>query len=345
LNLPEGFKPMKGEAAQIEDVVLPCDASPKIDGYRCIISGGVAYTAALKPHGNLFVQKWARENAEALEGLDGELVVGAVNDPNVFENTGGAIRRKDGEPDFTFWVFDCLHNPDAPFWVRQDDLRILRHTARYEAAQRIRIVPTHRIHTRSELQAIVRHHVTEGFEGTMVRHDKGPYKFGRSTIREGFLLKLKSFVDHEAEVIGVIEEMRNLNKAEKNALGRTERSSHAANKVGKGTLGGFLCRGLNGPFKGVEFSVATGTLTKGQKQALWDDMDGIDPCPLDPKTGLRFCDNLALECGSRCAIETEYTHACIGQVITYKHMEHSGGYAKPRHAGFLRFRPKWDVAD
>ena len=124
--IPNGFKPMKGEAAQIEDVQLPAYASTKIDGVRCTIFGGVAYAASGEPHGNLFVQKWAQEFASMLEGLDGEIAVGPINDPLVFKHTSGAINRKDGEPHFTFWVFDIVEPESYGYQTRKgrlDDYR------------------------------------------------------------------------------------------------------------------------------------------------------------------------------------------------------------------------------
>ena len=65
----------------------------------------------------------------------------------------------------------------------------------------------------------------------------GPYKCGRSTVREGYLLKLKRFADGEAVILGCCEQMHNANAAQQDAFGRTKRSSHKDNKIGKATLG------------------------------------------------------------------------------------------------------------
>ena len=64
-----------------------------------------------------------------------------------------------------------------------------------------------------------------GYEGIMLRDPNGTYKFGRSTARDNILLKVKRFLDDEAEVIGIEEKMSNQNVAEKDNFGRTERSS------------------------------------------------------------------------------------------------------------------------
>jgi hypothetical protein len=81
----------------------------------------------------------------------------------------------------------------------------------------------------------------------MLRDPNGPYKFGRSTRKEGYLLKLKRFCDSEAEVIGVVELMHNGNEAKTNALGRTERSTRKAGKTGMGVLGALACAGCARP--------------------------------------------------------------------------------------------------
>ena len=54
-----------------------------------------------------------------------------------------------------------------------------------------------------------------GFEGAMVRSLDGRYKNGRSTLREGLLLKVKPWKDSEAEILEVYEMMRNENEEEK----------------------------------------------------------------------------------------------------------------------------------
>ena len=46
--------------------------------------------------------------------------------------------------------------------------------------------------------------VEDGYEGVMLRDPSAPYKYGRSTVRKGYLLKLKRFEDSEAEVIDIV---------------------------------------------------------------------------------------------------------------------------------------------
>ena len=82
--------------------------------------------------------------------------------------------------------------------------------------------------------------LAEGYEGVMIRTPDSPYKCGRSTEREGWLLKIKRFEDAEAVVLETYEGMSNHNEAQRDAFGRTKRSSAQAGKVGRGELGGFV---------------------------------------------------------------------------------------------------------
>ena len=137
----------------------------------------------------------------------------------------------------------------------------------------------------------------------MLRHPDGPYKHGRSTAKEGWLLKVKRFEDSEARIIGFSELMHNANEAKRNELGHLERSSHKANKVGKQMLGALTVQDLKTK---VEFDIGTG-FTEDQRRLLW-------------ATG----DNL------------------LGKVVKYK-SQPTGVKEKPRFPVFLGFRDKVDM--
>ena len=47
--------------------------------------------------------------------------------------------------------------------------------------------------------------IKDGYEGTMLRNPNGVYKFGRSTIKEGYLIKYKDFLSDDAEIISIKE--------------------------------------------------------------------------------------------------------------------------------------------
>ena len=178
---------------------------------------------------------------------------------------------------FTFWIFDVAAESVAtkPFEIRWDTLR------RWYETHQAWIVPCPHwpVETVDELMEIEQRCVAEGYEGVMVRDPNGPYKWGRSTRKEGYLLKIKRFEDAEAIVVDVTERMHNANEAKVNALGLTERSSHKANQVPTGMLGSLVCNPLlpepdggspcvfNG---GVTFEIGTG-FTEQVRKDLWQD--------------------------------------------------------------------------
>jgi DNA ligase-1 len=122
------------------------------------------------------------------------------------------------------------------------------------------------INNRAELDAFEEKCLSEGFEGIMIRTPNSPYKCGRSTEREGYLLKIKRFEDSEAVITGFTEKFHNANEAKKDAFGRTERSSHQENMIPMNTLGNLLVRDVH---NGVEFELGSG-FDDVTRKTIWD---------------------------------------------------------------------------
>jgi DNA ligase-1 len=160
---------------------------------------------------------------------------------------------------FTFYVFDAVL-PECEFWERND-------YAQYKvldlASPTLKCVPQTLCTDRTQLDELEAQWLERGYEGMMIRTHDGLYKFGRSTEREGGLVKVKRFVDAEAVVVGFVEEMRNANEATTDNLGRTERSTAKAGLVGKGTLGALVVER-----NGVRFNIGTG-FTAVQRGEFW----------------------------------------------------------------------------
>lgn len=299
------FKPMKGDDADLSKLVFPYMVTPKYDGHRCLIKDGAALTSALKPVPNQYIQGYFSNGQ--WNGLDGELVVGSPTDPNVFRDTSSGVRKATGEPDFTFYVFDTFQMHASVSAVeRWKDLAQAHNRGVFENS-RLVLAPMHFIETMDQLLSLEESYLTMGYEGLMLRSPASPYKYGRATVKENYLLKLKRFADGEAEIIGFEEQMANTNEAKTNALGRTERSSAKAGKKGKDTLGLIKVRGLNGEFKGVEFEIGTG-FDDALRQKIWN---------------------------------AQWPY--LGKVVTYKYQP-VGGYDKPRIPVFKGFRDPAEVS-
>lgn len=252
------FKPMLSGKADLAALQYPLLASRKLDGIRAIVRDGRVLSRTLKEIPNKFVQ--AMLGHERFEGHDGELLVGPMNAPDVYLKTNSAVMSVSGQPNFTFAAFDSILHPEQPFRERLPLQEFI--TDRYQV---VPLQHTH-IHSLEELQAYQEQVLAEGYEGVMLRDADAPYKYGRSTTREGYLLKLKNYETDEAVVIGVVEALRNDNPATLDALGHTVRSSHAENKVGKNLLGALVVKCIH---TGVEFQVGSG-FDDELRQTLWD---------------------------------------------------------------------------
>lgn len=254
---------MLAAEAEPDKLRFPLFASPKLDGIRCAVVGGKALTRTLKEVPNRTV--FNNLSQAQLTGLDGELIVGDPTADDVYRNTVSGVMSRDGNPEFTYYVFD-LHDGDGHWHQRFQTL--------YEGfADRtaIQVLPHAFIRDHDELLEYEQKHIELGYEGVILRDPKAPYKHGRSTVREGYLLKLKRFQDSEAEILDVIEEMHNGNEAQTNELGRTKRSSHKENKTGKQRMGALLVRDIK---TGVEFQIGTGFNDTDKAQFWLNDRRG-----------------------------------------------------------------------
>lgn len=251
------FKPMLASPADLDTLRYPLLASPKLDGIRAVVLGGRVLSRKLLEIPNRHVQTLLGR----LEGMDGELILGDPTAPDVYRKTNSAVMSHDGEPPITFYVFDWVKRPELPYEERMHKaLHLLgdREYARWHLQERI--------DDREDLEFFEAQWVNQGYEGLMLRDPRAPYKFGRSTAKEQILLKVKRFEDSEAQILGVEEEMANLNEAGRDALGRTKRSHAKAGKVGKGTMGALLVRDLK---TGVEFSLGGG-FTAADRAGAWE---------------------------------------------------------------------------
>ena len=256
------FRPMLAVDADIEKLRFPLLASAKLDGVRAVVRDGVVYSRSNKPIPNKYVQ----ERFKHLEHYDGELIVGEPTAHNVMQTTMSGVMRVEGEPDVMFHAFDHVAEPYAPFHLRYGKLGALR--VRGKTYEDYILVKQTEIPDLPALIALESLILDMGYEGLILRRPDGHYKMGRSTVNEGLLLKMKRFIDDEALVIGFEERMHNGNEATVSELGRTKRSSHKANKSGRGDLGALVCLLPSG----VEFNIGTG-FDDNQRSAIWHDRD------------------------------------------------------------------------
>ncbi len=271
------FKPLRGALIDLKQATWPMLMSPKLDGIRALVhvEGVISKNLLLLPQPAVQRNFWHGE----LAGLEGELIVGKPTDHDVYNTTQSFVMSKSEhgtEPPCTLWVFDDTSLPvDMPF-----EERLARIDTRISALKRlgfsVELVPHTGIGSAEEATVKYEEYLDQNYEGAIFRSPTGIYKYGQSTLSEGYMLKWKPKVDFTAKVLDVFESMVNNNEATVDALGYTKRSSHKANKVGKGTLGGVIALDLEsgeifrcGIFKGLK---------KPDLQKLWDDhVSGVAP--------------------------------------------------------------------
>lgn len=234
----------------------PLIVSPKLDGIRGLVIDGQLLSRSFKPIRNRYTQKLFGRSE--LNGLDGELIVGPMTAKNVYNVTNSGVMSEAGEPDVTFYVFDLTDG--RPYKERMEELY------KYNKFQGVINLESDLAFDLDEVLAYEESCLKDGFEGIMLRKPFAPYKCNRSTANEGYLMKLKRFIDSEAQITGMVELMHNANPAEVNELGLTKRSSRQENKVGMDIMGALQVRDLQ---TGVEFELGTG-FTQAMREQFWE---------------------------------------------------------------------------
>ncbi|MNQ26043.1 DNA ligase [compost metagenome] len=283
-------------ACAVEDtskLKYPCYASVKIDGLRCLIKDGVAYSRSMKPIPSKAVQELFGK--PEYNGMDGELIYGDMLDPLVFNKTTSFCMSKEVQEGMekeliSYRVFDRW-DLDLP-WIERYQ-QIMSGWPEVTQVWRLR---HHLIENESQLLDLEDVLLSNGAEGVMVRDADGKYKQGRSTLRDGILLKLKRFQDAECIVAGFEELMHNSNEAKINETGHTDRSSHKENLVPMNTLGALLVKDIE---SSVDFSIGTG-YTAAQRKEIWDNRE-----------------------------------QWLGKIVKYKFFPVGAGYEKPRFPTFI----------
>ena len=290
------IKPMLGVNVELDKLTYPVYMSPKLDGIRVIVKDG----QVLSRNGKLIPNKHVQELFKHLHGCDGELIVGSPTHPNVFQLTTSGVMSIEGTPNIRLYIFDCWYAKGGIDARYNEVLKITQNSSIAD----IEVVPQIIINSLEELYKFEEDCLAKGYEGVMLRYPNAPYKNGRSTVKEGALLKLKRFSDSEAYILGMEPLLRNHNEPTKNALGHTERSSHIYNKVADDLLGALNVKDVH---TGIEFSIGSG-FTEEQRREIWNKQVEL-----------------------------------IGSIVKYKYFE-VGIKDKPRFPVFLDFRDKRDIS-
>lgn len=290
---------------------------PKIDGMRVFVGDDCT---PLSRSGKPWKQRHLRKffgDYPSLRYSDGEVVSGLQYDPTSFRESMSGIRAEDGSPEFTYYIFDYAQ----PDWAlctyesrRMKITTILNELGAGTYTEegngyvaKLILCPQTKVTSLEEIYALEIEHLAAGWEGSIIRRDDRAYKFGRSTINEGALLKLKRFEDAEAIVVGYEPVYENHNEAFTGPLGFTNRSAHQENLRPIDRLGVLQVELLTD--RSVKFGIGVFRgLTHSDRDGLW------------------------------VARET-----LIGRICKFKHQGYGGGYDKPRTPVWLGWRSPIDL--
>ena len=253
-------KPMLAVKASIDNIKPGDLISPKLDGIRGINVEGQILTRSLKPIPNRYIQAmWSNRD---LAGIDGEFILGDPTAPDAYRATNSALMRHEGTPEATLYAFDDFSRPDLPY---TDRYSILADRVQRLQSQGANIVLLDQIEADDNPLAVEESILAEGYEGIIARDPTQSYKFGRSTLRERKLLKVKRFAESEAIVVDFQELLINENDPLINELGYQARSSAKDGLVPADTLGALLVRDMT---SGVDFAIGTG-FTQDDRARIW----------------------------------------------------------------------------
>lgn len=237
----------------MKKVRYPVLATIKLDGIRALKSD-ILYSRTLELIPNRSIQ----ERAFCLpSGLDMELW-----DYNLSFNDIQSIVMSESHPDsekIKFFVLDKFDYPNLGYSSRVENIIHLQRCYDIGHCPFIFHKPT-LVTNADSLFTFERDTINQYGEGICFRSFNAPYKNGRSTLKEQYLVKLSRFVRTEVEIVGFIEQMKNANGEKRNNVGAMKRESCAVGMVPKNTLGALVVKNNVGIifFVGTGFDAALG---------------------------------------------------------------------------------------
>lgn len=156
-------------------------------------------------------------------------------------------------PELKFWLFDgiVIDDPNLPFGEKM--MTIYQRLEPYmEEYQDVLVLPQFKVvKSRDELDDHYQSLVDKGWEGVVLTHKQHNYKFGRSTLKSGTLLKMK---DDQHEFDGVVIEVEEGDVVKegvertRDSLGKSRTSKKKEDRQRSGMAKGFVVKFGDGQF-------------------------------------------------------------------------------------------------
>jgi DNA ligase-1 len=289
------------EEIDLSTLKYPLLASKKLDGIRCLIYKGQILSRSLKQIQN----KQLRARLESLRLFSEKMDLifdGEIYSPYLtFQQITHFVMTQDLGNEklpehIKFYCFDLIDNgmlTDCYFEARLDQAH--EYIKKFSFAETVK---HHVVNNEEEVNKLFEFALNDMCDGLILRDPKGKYKFGRGTVKEGLIYKVKPFRTFDSKIKGVIQATKVRKDAKKtiNELGRSVTSKKKNDRVLIEKASAFSVE-----YEGKPLKVVLACSDK-EKEAIW-------------------------------ASKEKY----IGKWIEYKGML-VGAKDVPRHPVFLRFR-------
>ena len=221
MNKEKSFKPLlaPNEKIDLNEIKYPLLASTKLDGIRVIFYKGQILTRSLKQLPN----KQLREKFEDIRKysednniiLDGELYSHELN----FQEIISFCMTEDFEDKKSIKKFGkVMEIPDSLIFYCfdgiKDDNYLLDFCERnlYHVQPLLMKFPKligtflqKYVYTKEDVDSYFEEVLNQGYEGLILRDPNGRYKFGRGTVKEAIIYKVKPFIDFDGQIINVVQ--------------------------------------------------------------------------------------------------------------------------------------------
>jgi len=188
----------------------PIYVQPKLDGFRAIYIPDQGFISRSgKKFRNLKLETYF-DCLNSVKGviLDGELYIPGQE----FQHLTSTVNKEDGEiVGLKYIIYDAIFEQDwelkqtkVPY---SDRLRLVRTLVTSQIADfnKVLDIPTDLIDNFKEAKVLYKYYLEQGNEGIIIRKPQGSYKWGRSTLREAELLKVKPFQSIDIPIVGFNE--------------------------------------------------------------------------------------------------------------------------------------------
>lgn len=238
------FKPMlsANETIDLDKIKYPKLASGKLDGVRFIVHPDLGMvTRSLKQIPNIKIREKFQPILDIAKRhniiLDGEIYSHKLT----FQEIISVVMTHDTTKNVDkvkFHCFECCNDnfKNAPFIKRCSMINALLKSK----IDLVKIVEQKEVNSKEEVIQLYRHALSHNYEGLILRDPNSPYKFGRSTLKQEWMLKLKPFKTFDAHIIGVEERMENLNESFRNELGQSTKRNTVDAKEPTGIAAKFI---------------------------------------------------------------------------------------------------------